>query len=163
MGREIERKFLVLGDAWRWQADKNLRSQGVLCIQGYLNSNSDRIVRVRVMGKQAFLTVKGRAEGIVRPEFEYEIPLADACFMLDNLAERPLIEKRRYKIPVDGFTWEVDEFLGVNQGLVVAEIELADENQTFTKPSWVGREVTDDPRYLNANLVACPFVTWKKA
>lgn len=154
MGKEIERKFLVLGDAWRGLAE------GVLCRQGYLNSDPGRIVRVRIMGNKAFLTVKGMAEGIVRPEFEYEIPLADAEFMLDKLAERPLIEKRRYKISVDGFTWEVDEFLGVNQGLVVAEIELIDENQIFTKPPWLGREVTGEPRYLNANLIKCPYTTW---
>lgn len=160
MGKEIERKFLVVGDAWRWHTDGIFHRQSVLCRHGYLNSDSNRIVRARIMGEKAFLTVKGMAEGIVRPEFEYEIPLADAEFMLDNLAERPLIEKRRYRILVDGFTWEVDEFLGVNQGLVVAEIELADENQAFTKPPWVGREVTSDPCYLNANLIRYPHTTW---
>ncbi|MCP4660634.1 MAG: CYTH domain-containing protein, partial [bacterium] len=104
--------------------------------------------------------VKGVSTGITRMEFEYEIPLADANGMLDNLCETPLIEKTRYVIPYEGFTWEVDEFHGENAGLIVAEVELEDENQEFRRPPWVGEEVSDDPRYFNANLVEHPYTTW---
>ncbi|MBE5692657.1 MAG: CYTH domain-containing protein [Sutterella sp.] len=156
MAKEIERKFLVVGDAWRQLAP------GVPYRQGYLNSSKERSVRIRTMGDKAVLTVKGPTKGVTRLEFEYAIPYEDCVAMLENLAERPIIEKIRYKIPMGAFTWEVDEFLGVNQGLIVAEIELPDENTPFEKPEWVGKEVSDDPRYFNSNLVSRPFSTWKK-
>lgn len=154
MAQEIERKFLVRGDGWRALA------KGTPLRQGYLNSEKERTVRVRVAGDKAFLTVKGVTVGATRPEYEYEIPLADAHAMLDRLAERPLIEKTRYAIPVSGLLWEVDEFHGANAGLVIAELELTDEAQSFTKPDWVGEEVTDDPRYFNVNLIRHPFKAW---
>ncbi|RJX32147.1 MAG: CYTH domain-containing protein [Oxalobacter sp.] len=154
MSLEIERKFLVQGDAWRSQG------KGILLRQGYLSSNPDRVVRVRVEGDAALMTIKGRTTGATRGEWEYPIPVEDAQTLLDGLCERPLIEKRRTRIVYEGMTWEVDEFLGENAGLVVAEIELQSENQSFTKPEWVGREVTDDPRYFNTNLVQHPYSTW---
>lgn len=154
MGIEIERKFLVNGNAW-----KSL-GEGVLLRQGYLSSAPERVVRVRVEGESAMLTIKGRSTGATRNEWEYPIPLADAQALLDSLCERPIIEKHRYRIAYDGMIWEVDEFLGENVGLVVAEIELASEEQVFAKPEWVGEEVTHDPRYFNANLLRHPFSTW---
>ena len=153
MGLEIERKFLVRDDSWR-------TVEGTPFRQGYLNSDLNRVVRVRTMGERAVLTIKGRNVGAVRPEFEYDIPLRDANKMLDNLCERPLIEKTRYLIKFAGYTWEVDEFAGENAGLVVAEIELQAEDEDFEKPDWLGMEVTDDPRYFNSNLVLRPYTTW---
>lgn len=155
MGKEIERKFLVVGDAWRGLAP------GTRYRQGYLSTVKERTVRVRIAGEQAFLTVKGLSVGATRAEFEYAIPPADAEEMLDALCERPIVEKIRYRISVAGLTWEIDEFGGANAGLIVAEVELADEAQTFASPDWVGREVTGEPRYFNANLVARPYSTWK--
>lgn len=153
MAREIERKFLVRGDDWR-------SGQSALYRQGYLNTDKHRTVRVRVTGDSAFLTIKGITTGATRQEFEYPIPVRDADEMLNGLCEKPLIEKRRYRVPHDNLTWEVDEFLGENEGLVVAEVELASEDQAFEKPDWIGEEVTSDPRYYNANLVQRPFTTW---
>lgn len=156
MAKEIERKFLLTGDQW-----KNL-AQGTHYRQGYLNSIKERTVRIRTINDKAYLTIKGITVSATRAEYEYEIPHADCMEMLDGLAERPIIEKNRYKIPYGGFIWEVDEFLGVNEGLVVAEIELESEDQSFDKPEWVGEEVTGDPRYFNSNLVANPYTTWDK-
>src|SRR6516162_11538611 len=138
MAREIERKFLVKGDAWRSLA------KGTTYRQGYLNSTKERTVRVRTADKQAFLTIKGLTVGATRAEYEYEIPFDEGKAMLDTLAEKPLIEKKRYKIHVGGLTWEVDEFLGDNAGLIVAEVELRSEDQAFDRPSWLGEEVTGD-------------------
>lgn len=157
MGREIERKFLVNGDAWRGLAP------GTLYRQGYLCGAKERTVRVRVAGEKAFLTIKGLTMGATRAEYEYEIPVADGQAMLDELAEKPLIEKIRHKIPYCGLVWEVDEFLGDNAGLIVAEVELADEKQIFDKPEWAGAEVTDDARYFNSNLARHPFRQWQTA
>lgn len=154
MGVEIERKFLVNDNKWR------SLGKGVLLRQGYLSSAPERVVRVRVEGESAMLTIKGRSTGATRNEWEYPIPLADAQALLDGLCERPIIEKYRYRIAHDGMIWEVDEFLGENAGLVVAEIELASEEQVVAKPDWVGEEVTQDPRYFNANLLRHPFSTW---
>ena len=154
MGTEIERKFLLRGDAWRAQG------QPVLLRQGYLSSVAERVVRVRVEGEQAMLTIKGRSVGAARGEWEYPIPLADAEQFLAQLCEQPIIEKYRRRIEFDGMTWEVDEFLGVNAGLVVAEIELTAEDQAFSTPDWIGAEVTDDARYFNANLIRQPFSGW---
>jgi CYTH domain-containing protein len=128
--------------------------------QGYLNSAKERTVRVRTIDDKGFLTIKGITTGATRVEYEYEIPHSDCTEMLDDLAEKPIIEKARYKIEFGGFVWEVDEFFGVNKGLVVAEIELESEDQAFEKPSWVGEEVTGDPRYYNSSLVANPYTTW---
>lgn len=157
MSKEIERKFLVVGDSWKKD------SLGVLYRQGYLNSAKERTVRVRTIADKGFLTVKSLTVGCTRLEFEYEIPYADAEKMLDKLAEKPIIEKLRYVIPVDdGLKWEIDEFLGVNKGLVVSEIELPSEETSFTKPAWLGKEVSQDPRFFNSNLVSNPYRTWKK-
>ncbi len=154
MALEIERKFLVVGDAWRALAE------GVVYRQGYLSTDADRTLRVRTVGPKGYLTVKGITVGATRTEFEYEIPVADADAMLDELCLRPLIEKTRHRIEFDGLVWEVDVFAGDNHGLVVAEVELAREDQAFRLPDWIGEEVTDDPRYYNANLVAHPYKDW---
>jgi adenylate cyclase len=154
MGKEIERKFLVKGDAWRGLAP------GKKYRQGYLSTVKERTVRVRTAGDHGYITVKGVSTGASRAEYEYEIPVADANEMLDNLCQRPLIEKTRYRIPQDDVAWEVDEFEGENRGLIVAEVELKDEKQQVALPLWLGKEVTDDPRYFNANLVANPFIKW---
>ena len=154
MGTEIERKFLLRDDGWKAGAE------GKLFRQGYLSAAVERNVRVRIVGDRGFLTVKGRASGITRREFEYQIPLADAERMLDELCLRPLIEKTRYQVEHRGLIWEIDEFAGDNAGLVVAEVELDDEAQEVEPPSWIGREVSDDPRYLNSNLVKKPYATW---
>jgi CYTH domain-containing protein len=154
VGREIERKFLVRSDAWRALA------QGIMCRQGYLNSAKERTVRIRTVGEKAFLTIKGIAVGIVRAEYEYEIPFAECNAMLDVLAEKNVIEKKRYTIPQGGLIWEIDEFFGDNAGLIVAEVDLESEDQKFDKPEWVGGEVTGDPRYFNSNLSKHPFTKW---
>ena len=155
MGKEIERKFLVKGDAWKALAP------GIRYRQGYLNSSFDRTVRVRTIGDQGFITVKGPNNGIARPEFEYVIPADAANEMLMELAEKPLIEKNRYRNLRGKHVWEVDEFLGDNAGLVVAEIELGSVDEPFEKPEWIGEEVSGDPRYYNSNLVAHPYSEWK--
>ncbi len=153
MGKEIERKYLLVGDEWKSLAT------GTLFRQGYLNSQKERVVRARTMGQKAALTIKGITVGATRLEFEYEIPFDD-CEQLLQLCEQPLIEKTRYKIEAGGLVWEVDEFHGVNDGLVVAECELETEDQQINKPAWVGEEVTGDPRYYNSNLIANPYSTW---
>ena len=153
MAQEIERKFLVVSDAWRGLA------QGERFVQGYLSSVPERTVRVRLAGLACTMTIKGRSVGIARQEFEYPLPLADAEALL-ALCERPLIEKTRYRIPHAGHLWEVDEFAGANAGLIIAEVELDSEDAKVELPSWVGAEVSHDPRYFNSNLVAKPYTTW---
>lgn len=158
MGRgpvEIERKFLVVSDAWRHGA------RGVSLRQGYLCTDPDRTVRVRLQGDEGRLTIKGRRRGAEAPEFEYAIPAADAARLLD-LCAAPPIEKTRYRVPHAGVVWEVDEFHGPNAGLVVAEVELERADQPIVPPSWIGREVTDDPGYSNARLSERPFSTWSR-
>jgi adenylate cyclase len=155
MAKEIERKFLVKGEAWKALA------AGVKYRQGYLNSVKERTVRVRTIGGKGYLTVKGITTGATRSEYEYEIPAADAGAMLTDLCEKPLIEKNRYTIRMGDHVWEIDEFFGENQGLVVAEVELASEDQVFEKPGWIGEEVTGDPRYFNSNLIKHPFAKRK--
>lgn len=152
MAIEIERKFLVVSDEWR-------STPSVYFCQGYLNRSKERTVRIRVAGEQGFLTIKGATSGVSRAEFEYEIPLADAK-QLFTLCDGPLIEKYRRKINHEGMVWEVDEFLGDNSGLVVAEIELGSEGQVFAKPDWLGEEVTHDARYYNSNLSSHPYSRW---
>ena len=154
MAKEIERKFLVAGDEWKKLA------QGTHFRQGYLSTVKERTVRVRTIDDKGYLTIKGITVGATRLEYEYDIPASDANEMLADLCEKPIIEKHRYKIAFDGLTWEVDEFHGENEGLVVAEVELTSEDQQFEKPSWIGEEVTSDPRYYNSNLIAHPYTTW---
>ncbi len=154
MGNEIERKFLVKGDEWR------SLGQGVDYQQGFLSTEKERVVRVRIAGSLATLTIKGVSAGISRIEFEYEIPKEDARILLDKLCVRPWIDKTRYRIVIDEVVWEVDEFWGANQGLILAEVELSDVNQVVALPSWIGLEVSDDSRYFNSNLVLTPFSEW---
>lgn len=154
MSIEIERKFLLKNHAWRALA------RGVPYRQGYLCSDLERTVRVRIAGDMAFLTIKGRNTDGSAAEFEYPLPLADAAYMLEHLAQKPLIEKVRYKIPFEGLIWEVDEFAGENAGLILAEVELQSIGQDFAKPDWIGEEVTGDSRYFNANLVKNPYKNW---
>lgn len=156
MPNEIERKFLVHGNAWRGLAE------GVRFRQGYLSSSKERTVRIRTVGDEAVITVKGPTVGLTRLEFEYPIPHADCSVMLEKLAEKPLIDKTRYRIPRGPYVWEIDEFHAENEGLVIAEIELPDENAPFERPDWLGEEVSDDPRYFNSNLVAHPYCTWDR-
>lgn len=148
MGREIERKFLTTSDAWRAGAD------GTPIRQGYLCDVPERTVRVRLAGGKAWLTVKGLTHGATRAEFEYPIPAAEAVEMLDGLCIS-VLEKTRWRVPFGGRSWEVDEFHGRHAGLVVAEIELESEDAKIDLPPWIGREVTDDPRYYNSNLAKC--------
>ncbi|MBN1337681.1 MAG: CYTH domain-containing protein [Bacteroidales bacterium] len=155
MGKETERKFLVTGDAYRKMATP------VMYHQAFLSTVPERVVRIRIAGEKAYISVKGVVTGFTRMEFEYEIPPDDALFMLDNLCEKPPVKKLRYKIRYGNHVWEVDEFLEENQGLVIAEIELQTEEEIFTKPPWIGREVTGEPQYYNANLVKNPFKNWK--
>lgn len=156
MAREIERKFLVENDSWK------IGRQGLLCRQGYLVTAEDITVRVRVLGDEGYLTIKGRTEGISRDEFEYRIPVQDAEAMLDGMSRGGTVEKIRYHVEVNDFIWDVDEFLGENKGLVLAEVELEDEDQQPEFPDWLGQEVTGEVRYYNAYLAGNPFSTWKK-
>lgn len=152
MPTEIERKFLVSGSDWRTANPQRIS-------QGYLNRDKHRTVRVRVAGAKAYLTIKGATTGASRAEFEYEIPLKDAQSLL-LLCDGPLVEKLRHRIEYQGLTWEVDEFLGENAGLVVAEVELTSEDQVFSRPPWIEREVTSDARYYNSNLASTPYSRW---
>ena len=154
MPQEIERKFLVKGDDWR------VPGAGTPYRQGYLSTVPARTVRISLIRDKGFLTVKGVSVGATRTEYEYEIPAGEASEMLDNLCERPLIEKTRYRVEHQGLTWEIDEFDGDNAGLIIAEVELDEEDQAIMLPDWIGKEVTGDPRYYNANLIANPFTRW---
>jgi CYTH domain-containing protein len=157
MGKEIERKYLVKAAEWVPQ------DAGIHFKQGYLNSQKERVVRVRIEGDVAKLTIKGITKGVTRSEFEYSIPVEDAGLLLDNLCEQPLIDKHRHKEMHFGKLWEIDVFHGLNEGLVVAEIELGSETEAITLPAWAGAEVSSDPRYFNSNLLKNPFSTWDKA
>jgi adenylate cyclase len=154
MGVEIERKFLVTGDAWRQLGEP------ALLRQGYLSTDPARTVRVRVENGQGVLTIKGKSSGATRGEWEYPIPLDDAAELLDTLCGKPLVEKFRTRVTVGNHVWEVDEFLGANKGLLVAEIELAAEDEMFLLPEWVGAEVTGEARYYNASLIKLPYLQW---
>lgn len=153
MAHEIERKYLV--DVARWTP----RGPGTLYRQGYLSSQKERVVRVRLAGETGVLTIKGPTSGITRAEFEYPIPLADVPELL-ALCEQPLVEKTRHAEEHGGMTWEIDVFHGDNAGLVIAEVELESETQSVEVPPWAVRDVSDDPRYYNSNLIAHPFSTW---
>lgn len=152
---EIERKFLVQGEGWRAAVARSLEMrQGYLTGEGGLAST-----RVRIQGEEARLNIKAAVVGSTRAEYDYGIPLAEGREILAALCVGRL-EKRRHYIPQDGLTWEIDEFLGDNAGLVVAEIELADAAQAFARPAWLGREVTDDRRYYNHHLALHPYTRW---
>jgi adenylate cyclase len=153
---EIEHKYLVNTALWRPAAP------GTLYRQGYLSSVKERVVRVRIAGDRGFLTIKGASVGLARPEYEYPIPLADAEAMLDQLCQRPLIEKTRHCEPFGGRTWEIDVFHGENEGLVLAEVEVEHAADAVALPPWAGAEVSDDARYYNNNLAAQPYSTWTK-
>ncbi|MFL6549524.1 MAG: CYTH domain-containing protein [Povalibacter sp.] len=155
MALEIERKFLVRSDAWRAEV-----ANRELLRQGYLTSGSQCSIRARIAGAQAWLNIKARKSGMTRLEFEYPIPVADADEILNELAQGPILEKYRHRVPAGEYVWEIDEFLGANAGLIVAEIELTSEDAVFTRPSWLGEEVTEDERYYNFNLARRPFKDW---
>jgi len=157
MGKEIERKFLV---------NKNIeealkKAESNYCSQSYLSTDENKVVRVRVLGKKGFLTIKSKVEGISRHEFEYEIPIEDAKQMIELFGEN-VIEKTRYLIPYNKHVWEVDIFEGKNKGLIIAEIELNAENESFSTPNWIDKEVTGDIRYYNSNLQNNPYLSWSK-
>jgi adenylate cyclase len=156
MPQEIERKFLINHDKWE-QVEKPI---GDFYRQGYLLTDPNKTIRVRLTNTSAFLTIKGLSVGATRPEFEYEIPMQDAKELLDNFAISEL-SKVRYKINFKDKLWEVDEFLGNNLGLIVAEIELENENEAFEMPDWIGREVTGEQKYYNSNLTIVPFKDWE--
>ena len=156
MNIEIERKFLVLNDSYKAHATPHHIAQGYIC------NTSDRVVRIRLYDQRAFITLKDATVGFARHEFEYEIPADDARKMLDTMCLRPIIDKTRYCLPQGDLCWEIDEFHGENEGLVVAEIELPSEETKFEKPAFIGREVTGDERYYNSNLIKNPFKNWEK-
>lgn len=158
MGWEIERKFLVRGDAWREQA-----GPGVVMRQGYLAGGGRSSVRLRLEGGSAQLNIKGATVGIQRLEFEYPIPAVDAACMLEELCDGPLVEKTRYPVTVGSHVWEVDCFGGANSGLVVAEVELSHPDEPFEMPAWAGPEVSHLPRYYNVSLVCHPYRDWSAA
>ncbi|QOY51069.1 CYTH domain-containing protein [Candidatus Sulfurimonas baltica] len=155
MGLEIERKFLI-------DIDKveNLQN-GYEIKQGYIQTKDKTTVRVRVRGDEAFITIKGKNVGASRVEFEYSIPLDDANEMLEKLCLKPFIDKKRYLVEHKNHTWEIDVFYNENEGLIVAEVELEDENESVELPEWVVKEVTGDARYYNSNLLENPFSKWK--
>lgn len=154
MALEIERKFLITSEEYK------TITQPLPYVQGYIVITEEKIVRIRTVGNKGFITVKLRVNDITRKEYEYEIPYTDAVEMLEETSLLGKVEKYRYRIEHQGFLWEVDEFIGSNQGLVIAEIELTSEDQMFNKPSWIGEEVTQDPRYLNARLALKPYTEW---
>jgi adenylate cyclase len=155
MATEIERKFLVLNDHWRRDVSTETRYR-----QGYLSIKETASVRVRTGGGRAFLNIKSGKSALRRLEFEYEIPMQDAEQILDDVIDLPVIDKTRYLVPHGGHVWEVDVFAGANEGLVVAEVELGSEEEAFERPDWLGEEVSEEPRYLNVNLVRHPYRDW---
>jgi adenylate cyclase len=154
MAREIERKFLLASDAWRSRVVRRREMS-----QGYIAEAMRVSVRVRISAEEAWLNIKCGGLAAARDEFEYAIPLADARALL-TVAGKPLVEKTRFWVPYEGFEWEIDEFHGANAGLIVAEIELDDERQSFPSPPWLGPEVTKLERYYNVNLVCRPYSQW---
>lgn len=156
MGTEIERKFLLRDESWRQAAD-----EGTPFRQGYLIGAEKASVRVRIEGERANLNIKSATLGVYRQEYEYPIPLADAEELLDTLCERPQIEKTRYLVRHGDHTWEIDVFAGDNEGLVVAEVELESEDESFELPAWAGDEVSGDSRYYNVCLVKHPYREWR--
>ena len=159
MAIEIERKFIVNKELW----EKVDKPAGNSLVQGYIHSDGNKTIRIRTANKKGFITIKGKssADGLSRAEFEYEIPESDALELL-NLFTDKAINKIRYKILFEGFIWEVDIFEGNNSGLIIAEIELQSEEQSFTKPDWIAQEVTGDIRFYNSYLINNPFINWGK-
>ncbi len=153
---EIERKFLVRNDFWKKEADSETRY-----VQSYLAFAKDRGIRVRQEGGKAFLNIKLALSQTQRKEYEYEIPPEDAAELIREYSDRPPVEKIRYRVLHRNHVWEIDEFKGANEGLVLAEIELKSDDEPFEKPDWLGEEVTEDERYLNMNLFLKPFKTWE--
>ena len=158
MGLEVERKFLVRDESWRADVTSATR-----IVQGYVAQTPTATVRIRVRGDRGYITIKGASVGIGRSEFEYEIPVADALAMLDELAQGPVIDKVRHLVTVGAHVWEVDVFSGENAPLVMAEVELAGADEDFVRPDWAGAEVSDDARYFNVNLARTPYSTWPPA
>ncbi len=154
---EIERKFLLLNESWRLEADA-----GITMRQGYLSNNSKSSIRVRISGEQANLNIKSSTPGTVRSEYEYSIPVTEAEELLDHLCHESIVEKIRYHVEFSGFIWEIDVFSGANSGLLVAEIELSEIDQDFPKPAWLGREVSDEIRYYNSHLAGYPYSQWSE-
>ena len=154
-GVEIEHKFLLRDERWRRQVERSIRIR-----QGYLVSDAQRSVRVRVADDQGFLNVKSGTLGVQRSEYEYAIPLAEAERLLDTLCERPLLEKTRHHVRVGAHLWEIDEFAGDNAGLIVAEVELSRPDEPFERPDWAGEDVSHDERYYNSQLARYPYQTW---
>jgi adenylate cyclase len=152
---EIERKFLVSGNAWRQSVTRSERFG-----QGYLATTPSSSIRVRVGGERAWIGIKGRVVGMSRPEYEYEIPVAEGSEILRDYCAEGRIDKIRHWVEVGGRAWEIDEFLGANAGLVVAELEIESETAEFERPAWLGREVTSDVRYYNASLAQQPYGMW---
>lgn len=155
MPTEIEKKFLLKDDTWRDQVKQSRKIR-----QGYLGHIARASVRIRLEGDRANINIKSADLAMVRQEYEYPIPVEEALEMLDNLCESPQIDKIRYLVDYAGHTWEIDEFFGDNAGLLVAEIELGAEDEAFARPDWLGKEVTDDGRYYNVNLVQNPYSNW---
>ena len=155
MGVEIERKFLTVNDGWRTQVERSLPMR-----QGYLHRAEDSAIRVRISGEQAHINIKKTEDGIRRLEYEYPIPMHDALEILERIALAQQVEKTRHEVRFGDHLWEIDEFHGDNAGLIVAEIELSDEDEAFERPDWVGEEVSQDRRYFNSHLAAHPFKTW---
>ncbi len=158
MALEIERKFLVRDDGWREAA-----GPGIPMRQGYLAGDGRCSVRVRIEGGEARLNIKSATLGVRRTEYEYPIPVADAEEMLRQLCAHPPLEKTRYHVDYGGHRWDIDVFHGENEGLVVAELELASEDEPFQRPPWLGEEVSHDPRYYNVRLVEHPYRRWGRA
>jgi len=154
MGLEIEKKFLIKNDNW-----KQFVSEEKEITQGYLNANPNRTVRVRITGKQGFLTIKSKSKGSVRSEFEYEIPIEDATELIE-LCEKPILSKTRFIVKFENHKWEIDVFEKENKGLVVAEIELSKEDEFFLTPDWIGKEVTEETKYYNSQLIENPYSEW---
>ena len=156
MAIEVEHKFLLKNDNWRKQINHSVKYS-----QGYLSSQPTSSIRIRISDNQAWLNIKSATIGTHRREYEYEIPASDASEILHELCVKPLIEKIRHFVIYDGNTWEIDEFYGGNAGLIVAEIELSEIGQSFSKPEWLGQEVTQDMRYYNNNLARHPYSEWR--
>jgi adenylate cyclase len=156
MATEIERKFLVSDDSWRAESINSID-----IVQGYLANTERGSIRVRVSGNEANLNIKSMTLGVTRSEYDYAIPAGEARAMLRDLCMKPLIEKTRHYVRHNGHTWEIDEFYGDNAGLVVAELELEHQDEAFDPPPWLGREVSDDPRYYNVSLIEHPYSGWK--
>jgi adenylate cyclase len=157
MALEIERKFLIRDDSWRQSSTGSAH-----IFQGYFARTPLLRARIRIYGEKGYITLKSESGTLVRHEYEYEIPKADAVEMIQQFSIEPIITKTRYDVPFEGIVWAVDIFDGANSGLILAEAELKSPDQPLALPSWVGREVTEERRYGNSNLARYPFVTWDK-